>query len=516
MIDFRYVLERRVTWTNYHETLPERVVEEWLTLAREPGGPPIMEQQGSAISAIVKSCLDRGERLSMNGRGWSLSDAFDPDKVVLDIGSVNQVFRLPPVWFSTSYGQTRGPKVPIYVGGGTQIRMLNDELGQMGLALQTSGASDGHRMAGCIGTGTHGADLKVGAAHDTVIALCLVTAPGKMVVLQPSSRPLTSGLGEWLGKSTKLSTETVYDDNLFRAAQVALGGLGVVYGMVVETVPLYEIAGVDYGKALFDANIWQLIESLDTGGLGGPSNADIVGVVALPYAKPGEPGAYASVYRKQQRRREYHGPAHVSSLIATDTSKLISKMSHLDSALTGPLIGKVVTAISQSAFRPGPVTPRFPGEMFGPTSLPPGNGTCSEVILPQKQAGLALRTLLGALTSEANQGRHLFGVLGIRFTGGSQAHLALNRDDKTMYVEIAGVKSRDARTIHEACWTALANEGVDFTCHWGQEYGMDAARVDAYYGARADAWRSARNTLLDTPGARATFTTPLLKKLNLA
>jgi hypothetical protein len=83
------------------------------------------------------------------------------------------------------------------------------------------------------------------------------------------------------------------------------------------------------------------------------------------------------------------------------------------------------------------------------------------------------------------------------------------------YLELPCLESEHATTIYQAIWRALRDAGVSFTCHWGQEYGMDAASVRTYFGDRVERWQQARRRLLDTPEARAVFTNPLLSRLAL-
>jgi hypothetical protein len=61
-------------------------------------------------------------------------------------------------WLEPEYRGGRGAsgKVPIFTQGGATIASMNRRLAEIGLALQTTGAADGHRLAGCIATGTHG------------------------------------------------------------------------------------------------------------------------------------------------------------------------------------------------------------------------------------------------------------------------------------------------------------------------------------------------------------------------
>lgn len=518
MPDFPYVREwTDAIWKNFHESIPSRVVPAWLTLEFEADGRGAMEQQGAALKSILKYCFEQEQRLTILGSGWSLSRTVLPDKILLDPGLLNLQVKVPGSWLSDAYKATQGVRVPVVVGGGATIRQINHDLGHLGLALQTSGASDGHRVAGCVATGTHGADLKVGAVHDTLKALCLMVAPEKMVVVQPSSRPFKDDIARWFELSTKISTETVADDDLFRAAQVALGGLGLVYALVIEAVPLYEFAGVEVAQRIHDPSVWRVIEHLDASGLGGAPDPDLLALMLFPYARSSDPmGAIVSIYDKRARTRPYTAPTHATSLIATDTSKLIAHMGHLDGGLAGELIGHVITKVGQDAYRPGPIKPLFPGEMFGPTSLPPGNGASTEIVLRRGDAARGIATILDVLKSEAQAGRHHFGVCGVRFVAASQAHLAMNREAGTAFVEVAGLRAPRTLEIQRAVWNGLKAAGVPFACHFGQEHEMTPAQLEAYCGSGVSKWKAARHQLLDTPTARKVFTTPMLGDLNLA
>jgi hypothetical protein len=517
MPDFPFVTEfPNVDWNNYHGSLPTRRVASFLTLERELDGPPEMKQHGAALKAILGHCFQNEARLTIQGSKWSLSNTLDPGSVILDPGQVNLVEKIPDAWQTDAYKGARGNKRLFIAGGGATIRRINDVLGRKGFALQTSGAADGHRVAGCIGTGTHGADIKVGAVHDTVVAVVLMVEPNRMVVVQADSGPLDDKLGDWLKTSTDIHTETVRKDEVLHAAQVALGGLGFVYAVVLEVAPLYEIGGMEYAEQLFDNKVWQVVEHLDSSGLGGPEDPDILAIMTFPYARQGDPkGSVTSVYKKLPTQRVYSAPTHATPMIATDTSKLITFLGHFDGGLGGEIIRGVVTGRAQGAFpNPGPVKPHFPGELFGPTTLPEGNGTSTEIVIRRQDAGHGLRILLDTLRSEGREGRHHFGVAGVRFVAGSRAHLAMNQGAGTMFVEVAGLKTPHSQQVFRACWSALRNAGVHFACHWGQEYGLNPAQVAAYYGAGVGKWKQARSTLLNATGKKV-FTTPLLQQLDL-
>jgi hypothetical protein len=68
--------------------------------------------------------------------------------------------------------------------------------------------------------------------------------------------------------------------------------------------------------------------------------------------------------------------------------------------------------------------------------------------------------------------------------------------------------------IYRAVWSALATDGINFTCHWGQLHGLDPARTRRFYGSNVDRWKNAREDLLH-PIARRVFAAPLLSEVGL-
>src|SRR5262249_24908092 len=83
---------------------------------------------------------------------------------------------------------------------GVQIRGLNDGLQQRGLALPTSGASNGQTIAGAVSTGTHGSNHDVGSMQEAVRGLHLVGERGEHYFIQPASLPvMTPAFASFLG-----------------------------------------------------------------------------------------------------------------------------------------------------------------------------------------------------------------------------------------------------------------------------------------------------------------------------
>jgi hypothetical protein len=511
--------EHIAKWSSFHHIINNRDVPAFLSPGASglPDGPAGTMALSQALNAILEYCLeDPPERLCTIGSRWSLSNILDPANVILDPGNWNQVSPVDVALLTDDYKQNAPVgAVPVVVQGGTTIRTLNNYLGSLNLALQTSGANDGHRVAGCVATGTHGADLKVGAVHDTVLGVYLVTGPNRALLLQPSQRSFAPGLAASLQNATALGTEDIADDDLFNAARVALGALGFVHSLIVEAVPLYQLRGETVARPLFDADVWQALETLDPSALGLAASPDFFTIVFSPYASIGL-GAYATAMWKAPSAMGFAPSPPVPSSAPTDLTRLLSALLPIvDMPLTEDAIAAIVVKETNNQYKAGLVPPTFPGTYFGPTSLPEGNGRSSEVVVDHANAGLAVRTVIAALQAEGNAGRHLLGGIGVRFVAQTKALLGMNINAMNTYIEFPSINSDKTTEIHSAVWAALRAANVPFTCHWGQEYGMDADSVSAYFGDRLPRWRKARETLLTTPEARAVFSSPLLTQLGL-
>ena len=100
------------------------------------------------------------------------------------------------------------------VQAGTRLKLLGDELLKRGLAQENLGDIDVQSIAGAISTGTHGTGVRFGSIATQVVGLTLVTASGEVIECSEHERP-----------------------DIFKAAQVSLGALGVIASVTLRVVP---------------------------------------------------------------------------------------------------------------------------------------------------------------------------------------------------------------------------------------------------------------------------------------
>jgi FAD/FMN-containing dehydrogenase len=117
---------------------------------------------------------------------------------------------------------------------GTQISQLGEPLLQAGLALTNQGDIDYQALAGAISTGTHGTGVKYGSFSAMVTALHMVLPSGEILFCSAEVEP-----------------------EIFKAAQLGLGTLGVLTEIVLQVVPAYRLHARTW-VASFEETISQL------------------------------------------------------------------------------------------------------------------------------------------------------------------------------------------------------------------------------------------------------------------
>jgi FAD-linked oxidoreductase len=106
----------------------------------------------------------------------------------------------------------------VTVRGGTKIKQLGELLYGLGLAQENLGDIDVQSIAGAISTGTHGSGIKFGSISTQVAALKLVIGTGEVI-----------------------ECSEMQNCEIFKAAQVSLGALGVIVSVTLRCVPAYKL-----------------------------------------------------------------------------------------------------------------------------------------------------------------------------------------------------------------------------------------------------------------------------------
>jgi FAD-linked oxidoreductase len=169
------------------------------------------------ISAAIVRAGAEDRRVRVAGSGHSFSDIALTDGLQLRLDRLTRMLDI-----DRSSGLVR-------VQGGITIRELSARLAEHGLALENLGDVDAQTIAGAIATATHGTGARLPNISAQAVELTLVLADGSTLRCAPDE-----------------------DAEVFRAACVSLGALGVIAEITLRCVPAFTLRGHDSPRPLAD------------------------------------------------------------------------------------------------------------------------------------------------------------------------------------------------------------------------------------------------------------------------
>jgi FAD-linked oxidoreductase len=156
------------------------------------------------VSAAVKSAAEQGKQLKAVGSGHSFTGCAAPEQVMIRLDGLAAITR-------ADSGSGR-----VTVGAGTGLRKLNAGLAAFDLAMANLGDIDRQTVSGAISTGTHGTGARLGGLATQVVGLELVTADGSVLSCSAEENP-----------------------EVFAAARISVGALGVITSLTLQCVPAF-------------------------------------------------------------------------------------------------------------------------------------------------------------------------------------------------------------------------------------------------------------------------------------
>lgn len=156
------------------------------------------------LAAAVKAAAEQGKKLKAVGSGHSFTGCAAPEQTMIQLDGLSAI---------TSADQASGL---VTVGAGTGLRKLNAGIHAFDLALENLGDIDKQTISGAISTGTHGTGARLGGLATQIAALDLVTADGSV-----------------------LHCSAEENADVFAAARVSVGALGVISSLTLRTVPAF-------------------------------------------------------------------------------------------------------------------------------------------------------------------------------------------------------------------------------------------------------------------------------------
>jgi L-gulono-1,4-lactone dehydrogenase len=195
----------------------------WTNWAGDQRCEPAAVERPAAVGEVVgavERAVAAGRCVRVAGSGHSFTPAVLTDGTLLSLDRMGALLDADP-----ATGLVR-------VEAGISLHALSQALAEHGLAMPNLGDIDEQSVAGAISTATHGTGVTLRNVSAQVRSMRLVTAAGNVVDLDGGEELL--------------------------AARVAVGALGIVTEVTLQTVPAFTLRGVDK-----PAPLAEVLEGLD-------------------------------------------------------------------------------------------------------------------------------------------------------------------------------------------------------------------------------------------------------------
>ncbi len=159
------------------------------------------------IQKIVLKAANDNQKIRVIGTGHSFTALCKTKDILISLDQYQGIISIQKDQYQAT------------VKGGTKLSLLGELLFKEGLAMENLGDIDVQSIAGTISTGTHGTGKNLGTISTQVIALRFINGKGELIECSDTN-----------------------NRELFKAAQVSLGVLGIITGVTLQCVPAYKLA----------------------------------------------------------------------------------------------------------------------------------------------------------------------------------------------------------------------------------------------------------------------------------
>ena len=193
-------------------------MSEWRNWGGNVSATPAEVQHVGSVHAVadaVRRAASSGVRVRVAGSGHSFTPLVATDGLLLHVDRLSGVVGIDR------------ERRRVRVLAGTPLHVLNPALQALGLALPNLGDIDRQTISGAIATGTHGTGTRRQGIAAAVSGLTLVLADGSTLECSAQVEP-----------------------EVFAAARVGLGALGVVTEVELQCVPAYRLHAKEASASL--------------------------------------------------------------------------------------------------------------------------------------------------------------------------------------------------------------------------------------------------------------------------
>ena len=175
------------------------------------------------LAQIVRDAAANGERVKVVGAGHSFTAIALTDGHLISLDNYQRILKTDAV------------SCQVTVESGIRLHRLNEELDRRGLAMQNLGDIDRQSISGAISTATHGTARDLGGIARDVVAMRLIAGDGSIIDCSATENP-----------------------EIFHAARVGLGALGVISTVTLQCVPSFNLHAREV-----PSNVDEILANLD-------------------------------------------------------------------------------------------------------------------------------------------------------------------------------------------------------------------------------------------------------------
>ena len=198
--------------SRFNDNIPFRAVANHIqsTWARTFHCSPelyIQPQSTAEVEKLINVARRCRRRVTTVGCGHSPSDMACTSSWLVNLDNLNNILSVDREQYV------------VVMQSGIRLYRIGEELDKIGLAMPNLGSIDQQSIAGAISTGTHGSTLQHGLLSTSILSLKITLSNGKTETCSPTQNP-----------------------DLFRAALVSLGALGIITEVTFQAVPAFTLA----------------------------------------------------------------------------------------------------------------------------------------------------------------------------------------------------------------------------------------------------------------------------------
>lgn len=202
-----YITEKLKSLHTCEHYFNTRIMKNWSTHLRWNPSELAYPETEAALVALVQKALATKHNIRLIGSAHSFTPLCVTDSIQISLDKYQGLISIDR------------ERLQATVKAGTKLHLLNELLAKEGLALENLGDINVQSIAGAISTGTHGTGTAFGNLSTQVVRLKLINGQGQLLSCSPTENP-----------------------ELFKAAQVSLGALGILTEITLQCVPSYRLA----------------------------------------------------------------------------------------------------------------------------------------------------------------------------------------------------------------------------------------------------------------------------------